>query len=75
MDETDNCTQRVKVDPRQDSTGKNLKDKHYVPELAWNILDLTQAVCFKEFNDSYRMFHVLEQAAEKLFTLQINNLW
>jgi hypothetical protein len=61
--------------PGQASEGKNLKDKHYVPELAWNVLDITQAICFREFNDSYRMFHVLEQAAEKLFTRQINNLW
>jgi len=77
LDDTDKCSKAdmIKVDPRQESTGANLMNKHYVPELAWNILDLTQAVCFKEFNDSYRMFHVLQQAVEKLFTLQIKQLW
>lgn len=48
---------------------------HYVPDVAWDIVDLIQVACFAEFNASYRMFHVLEQAAEKLFTLQVKNLW
>lgn len=48
---------------------------HYVTEVAWDIVDIIQVVCFPEFNVSYRMFHVLEQAAEKLFTLQVKNLW
>ncbi|CAL8148015.1 unnamed protein product [Orchesella dallaii] len=48
---------------------------HFVPDVAWNIVDIIQVICFQEFNESYRMFHVLEQAAEKLFTLQIRNLW
>jgi hypothetical protein len=48
---------------------------HYVPDAAWDIVDLIQVACFEHFNESYRMFHVLEQASEKLFTLQVKNLW
>jgi hypothetical protein len=52
-----------------------LKSRHYVPELAWSIVDAVQAICFHEFSESYRMFHVLEQAAEQLFTPEIRKLW
>lgn len=55
--------------------GRANDSMHYVPDVAWDIVDIIQVICFKEFNESYRMFHVLEQAAEKLFTLQIKNLW
>jgi len=51
------------------------KHLHYVPDVAWNIVDLIQVACFKQFNESYRIFHVLEQASETLFTMQIKNLW
>ncbi|CAG7722431.1 unnamed protein product [Allacma fusca] len=50
-------------------------NKHYVPEVNWLILDIVHVACFPQFNESYRMFHLLEQTVEKLFTLRIKNYW
>ena len=49
--------------------------KHYVPEVSWLVLDIVHVVCFPQFNESYRMFHLLEQTVEKLFTVRIKNYW
>lgn len=48
---------------------------HYVIDAVWNIIDMTHVLCQPYFQASYRMFHVWEQASEKLFTKDIRELW
>lgn len=48
---------------------------HFVVDAIWQIIDLTHVLCYPSFAKSYRMYHVWEQASEKLFTRDIRNLW
>ncbi|ODN02793.1 hypothetical protein Ocin01_03886 [Orchesella cincta] len=62
----------------QDVTGGSFHQYgkyHYIMDVVWNIIDMTHVVCHPHFKKSYRMFHVWEQASEKLFTRDLRGLW
>jgi hypothetical protein len=61
----------VKVSPMY----QDFASKHYVPEIVWLFLDIVHIQCFKEFADSYRMFHVMQRVYEQLFTTPIKDYW
>ncbi|CAG7817261.1 unnamed protein product, partial [Allacma fusca] len=50
-------------------------DHHVVLDIPWNMLDLANVVCVNAFSKSYRMYHLMEQGIEKLFTNELRSFW